>query len=126
HDVTLLRGQQKSGEGESTARLTLIVALFLVLQNGEGDGSVDRCHAESLQVPVRVWEAVGIAGLVHDLGVHTSHAVPEWLLRREPRAVVGAIGGEVPLIDADTQVSEERVRVDGRREGSGLVVAILR
>ena len=78
----------------------------IVPQDGEGDRTVDRCHKQGLQIRVRIGESVGIAGLVDNLRINVAPAVPERLIGRKLRAVIGAVRGEVPLIDADAEISE--------------------
>src|SRR5262249_9740152 len=75
---------------------------------------------------IRIREAVRIAGLMNDLRIDIPLAVLEWLIRRKLRAVVGAHGGKIALIDADTQIPEKRIRVHGRRQLATPAVMVLR
>src|SRR5262249_6659004 len=74
---------------------------------------------------IRIREAVRIAGLMNDLRIDIPLAVLEWLIRRKLRAVVGAHGGKIALIDADNQITEKRIRVHGRSQLATLVVLVL-
>jgi hypothetical protein len=99
---------------------------LIVLQDGEGNGSVNLRDKQGLQIRVRVREAVGIAGLMNDLGIDVPPVVPEGFVRRKLRAIVGAFCGKITFIDTDTEISEERVRVDGRRVPPVIIRPVLR
>src|SRR5262249_34579327 len=97
----------------NSAILTLIIPHFLIFQDGEGNGTVNRRDKQGLQIRVGIREAVGIARLMNDLGIDIPLAVPERLFRRKLRAIVRAFPGKVALIHTDAEISEQRVRVDG-------------
>ena len=78
-----------------SAILTLIISHLLILQDGEGNGTVNRRDKQGLQIRVRIRETVGIAALVDDLGIDIPLAVPERLFRRKLRAIVRAFCGKV-------------------------------
>jgi hypothetical protein len=105
---------------------TLIIPHLFILQDGEGNGTFNRRDKQGLQIRVRVREAVGIAALMHNLGIDVPLAVPERFVGRKLRGIVGAFRSKVTLIDTDAEISEERVRADGRRVPPVVIGPVLR
>src|SRR5947209_3180090 len=120
-----VRPAMAPGWANATWILTLVTSGFVIPQDGQGNRSVDRRHKQGLQIGVCIGESIGVAGLMHDPGINVALAVPERLIGRKLPAVVGAVRAEVPLVDADAEISEQRVGVDRRGIVAGAVGPVL-